>query len=114
MATEPYVPPQKRFPDGSYINYWYSESKGKVIGQLFTRAGRPERGNFTYEGPNPAPWDRERHVMAKCLNCPSKDEFVIAELPLTLTNTAKVLGAATCPHCGADSKSLVVALGEAS
>lgn len=109
--AKPYVPPTKRFPDGSYINYWFSDRLGYVVGQLFTKGGRAERGNFRYNGPDPAPWDRERHVMARCMRCPTKEDFALCELPMSLEKAAKVLGGSSCPHCGADSKSLRVAFG---
>jgi hypothetical protein len=109
MATEPYVPPTKLFPDGSYINYWFSDRLGYVVGQLFTKGGRHEGANFQYHGPDPAPWDRSRHIMAKCIHCPDEPEFAVATLPMTLVDTAKILDDASCPKCDADSASLRVA-----
>jgi len=52
-----YVPSRKTFPDGTYIRYW-ADMKGKVWGQLFDQKGRAGSAQFTYQGPNPASWDK--------------------------------------------------------
>ncbi len=54
----PYIPPIKRFADGDYLRYWYSERSGRVLGQLYQKNGRPVRQPFPYQGPNPASWDQ--------------------------------------------------------
>lgn len=108
--SEPYIPPRKTFPDGDYVAYRL-DADGNVKGQLYRSIGKPVRSAFPYEGPDPAPWDRSRHIRATCVHCPGEDAFNVATLPLTLTETGEVLSAATCPNCEAGAASLRVSFG---